>query len=116
MPKNTLEIKQPINSITYADTNRSGVVVAVSCNSFDCNIPTPSGLVYSGYSNETGMAQIVKRIGDHDVIYPTFSVSPSTSLEIDYSTSSIKIDDNADGVVDKIILPIVQGSYQTIER
>jgi hypothetical protein len=87
-----------VNYTNYSDNNRSGVVSVV-----------PSGFVGNyifGQGSGVGVAQIVTKIDNKEIIYPNTSVTPSTVVDIDYSTTTIAIDNNGDGVIDKTIIPI----------
>ena len=103
-----------VNKTNYKDDNRVGVASAVSCDYFNCiNVnqgqSQPSSSIPAiifGQGSKIGTAQLVTHINNQEMVYPIISVTPSTNLNIDYSTTTISIDNNSDGVIDKIIKPI----------
>ncbi len=97
-----------INSTKYSDNNKTGLVSVVSCVYSNCEGTADSFFkanVY-GQGGGVGTAQIVLKIDNKEIIYPNISVTPSTGVKIDYSTTTISIDNNADGTADKTIVPI----------
>ena len=96
-----------VNYTTYSDNNRSGIVSAVSCN--DCN----SNILAQG--DGVGIVQIISKIDNTEIVYPSISVTPSTSMDINSSTTTISVDSNADGVIDKKIFPIQVNKSSTSE-
>ena len=110
-----------VNTKSYVDNNRTGIVSVISCEYFNClptsvytsTLGTSSSTYMSAFNTNVfgqgggvGNAQIVTRVDDTEMIYPIISVTPSTNLDINYSTTTIAIDNNADGVIDRTITPI----------
>ena len=108
-----------VNYTNYSDGNRTGVVYAVQ-NAGGGTVgsggtgggPGGGGLgvgnspTIFGQGSGVGTAQIVTKIDNTEIIYPTISVTPATSVDIDSSTTTIAIDNNSDGKTDKTIIPI----------
>ena len=87
-----------VNTINYSDGNRSGIVSVVPAGSQNFGV--------YGQGGGIGIGQIVLKINNTELIYPNISVSPSTNIDINYSTTTILVDNNADGKIDKEITPI----------
>ncbi len=131
-PYNQLNLEnRVVNYTSYSDGNRSGIVSVVSGGFVGGSGEEiggganggsvgggggASGGVLSellrsnsnifGQGSGVGIAQIVTKIDGTEIIYPNISVTPTTNIDINYSTTTISIDNNGDGVTDKNILPI----------
>ncbi len=93
-----------VNYTKYSDSNRVGVVSAVysGTNSGTSGV----GTNIFGQGSGVGTVQIVTKIDNKEVIYPNTSITPSTVVGVDSSTTTIAIDNNGDGTADKIIKPL----------
>lgn len=120
LPFEQLDLENRIvNYTNYSDKNRVGVVAVVPNDMLSGGgngggsggsgvggsavFGSPS---IQGYGGGVGVVQIVTKIDDTEIIYPNVSVTPSTNFDIDYSTTTIYIDNNSDGTADKTIVPI----------
>jgi len=112
LPFDQLDLENRIvNYTNYSDKNRVGIVAVVPSNVLSgSNGSDNSGVFGSpsvqGYGGGVGVVQVVTKIDDTEIIYPNVSVTPSTNFDIDYSTTTIYIDNNSDGTTDKTIVPI----------
>lgn len=104
-----------VNYTNYSDGNRVGVVSVVPVVSGgggsgsgggNINFGGLSGTNIFAQGSGVGIAQIVTKIDDTEIIYPNISVTPSTDIDINYSTTTIYVDNNSDGAIDKRIVPI----------
>jgi hypothetical protein len=109
LPFEQLDLENRIvNYTNYSDKNRVGIVSVVQggVTSGNNNSNFFDALGVSAYGGGVGVVQIVTKMDDKEMIYPNVSVTPSTNLDINYSTTTIYIDNNSDGTADKSINPI----------
>jgi hypothetical protein len=100
-----------VNYTNYSDGNRSGIVSVVYGGSSGGSEESQGGVMGSninffGQGSAVGVAQIVTKMDGTEIIYPNISVTPATNIDINYSTTTISVDNNGDGLIDKGIKPI----------
>ncbi len=102
-----------INKTEFSSNNSSGIASVLNCQNMNCqNNNIINGAIY-GVGIGTGMGQIVIKSGNSESVYNNISITGSTDIIIDHSTTTILIDQNGDGVTDDSMIPIVSTSSES---
>lgn len=101
-----------INKTEFSSNNSSGIASVLSCHNMNCQNNIIKGAIY-GVGIGTGMGQIIIKSGNSESVYNNISITGSTDVIIDHSTTTILIDQNGDGVMDDSMVPIVSTSSES---
>lgn len=102
--------KRIINQTEFSSGNSSGIASVVNCQNTNCQASNfLNGVIY-GVGTGVGIGQIIVKNDNLESIYNNISVTGSTGVVIDYSTSTVSIDQNGDGVIDDVLIPVTSTS------